>query len=591
MRRIIPFLGALFCAVSTAQLRVVTYNISNYGGGRNAAIQTAIFASFNNLSLNPDVMICQEFLSAAAQTEFLNTINTAAGSSGTWAATPFTDGNDTDNACFYRADRLVFLTSTIISVGDNAPDPPRDTKRYDFRLMGYSTLQPKFAVYSCHLKAGTTSSDLSRRLTEATRIRTDAQNLGSSYWGFIVGGDFNIQSSSESSYTKFVGTESNNNGRFFDPISTPGAWDGSSSFRYVHTQDPDGGMNSRYDFLLASASLLDGVGFDYIGAFGTPYSTTAWNDPNHSYRSWGNDGGSFGNPLRTTTNTMVGQSIAQALITLATTAGGHLPVLMDLRVPAETEADRSILDLGTVLQGGTLSATFNVYNSTSATLWRTGVAALNYTLSANNGFSAPTGTFVDQAGGGMNPHSVSVSTTTSGAKSGTLTITPSDPRGNVRQVSLVANVIANSIPPDSVTPTWGTVSGGNLASLGVSDDNRYGILTSLAPRGLPNAEIEVTGTCPNVAFNRLDVILEVRSAISPRKFLVRAWDYAVGQWEYLSARGAVSGTDQTFTVTTTNPQRFLEPGTRKMKLRTGVLMYETTPWLLEFDQVRWNISL
>jgi hypothetical protein len=83
--------------------------------------------------------------------------------------------------------------------------------------------------------------------------------------------------------------------------------------------------------MLMGGKLGDGIGTEYVGAFGTAYSTTTWNDPNHSYRVWGNDGTSFNDTLTTTGNAMVGSSIAQSLVTSATVNGGHLPVFADFR--------------------------------------------------------------------------------------------------------------------------------------------------------------------------------------------------------------------------------------------------------------------
>ncbi|WP_394700517.1 hypothetical protein [uncultured Ilyobacter sp.] len=129
-----------------------------------------------------------------------------------------------------------------------------------------------------------------------------------------------------------VGSQTNNDGRFFDPINTPGSWNNNSSFRYVHTQDPAMAMDDRHDQILVSVDLIDGVGADYIGEPTIPYSTTTWDDPHHSYRCWGNDGSSYDDPITTTGNTMVGPDIAQALIYSALN-GGHLPVYLDLQIP------------------------------------------------------------------------------------------------------------------------------------------------------------------------------------------------------------------------------------------------------------------
>ena len=84
---------------------------------------------------------------------------------------------------------------------------------------------------------------------------------------------------------------------------------------------------------------------------GTPYSTTTWNDPNQSYRVWGNDGTSFNKSLTIAGNAEVGASIAQSLVNDATPAGGHLPVFLDLTYqinPTPEPSAFAALGLGTL---------------------------------------------------------------------------------------------------------------------------------------------------------------------------------------------------------------------------------------------------
>ena len=146
-------------------------------------------------------------------------------------------------------------------------------------------------------------------------------------------GDFNIQDSFESAYVELVGAQVDDTGRFYDPINTPGNWNNNSGYRYVHTQDPATQMDDRFDFILVSQSVVDGVEFEYDGNSAIPFSASTWNDPNHSYRMWGNDGTSYNNPLTTTGNAMVGPSIAQSLINLAS-GNGHIPVYAEFTLPA-----------------------------------------------------------------------------------------------------------------------------------------------------------------------------------------------------------------------------------------------------------------
>lgn len=344
-RLVVPsFLGLILIVAGPAAgetLRIVNWNVSNYTSGRVAEFQTAIYGVYQGRSMSPDIFIGEEFLSQTGVDNFLSILNTAPGSPGDWAAAVFINGPDTDTAFFYRTSKVQMATElsptgvTVVAEGGVSPNHPRNLQRYDVRLVGHSEPEATISIYGVHMKAGTSGTDQARRLLEGQRMRDDAQSLPAG-WNFLVGGDFNVQDSSQSMYVELTGSQSNNNGRFFDPINTPGDWNNNSAFRIVHTQDPSGagGMDDRHDQILLSASLVDGEGLDYVGDPAIPYSTTTWDDANHSYRSWGNDGTTYNSTMRITNNAMVGTTIAQAIYTATTTAGGHLPVFLDLHLEA-----------------------------------------------------------------------------------------------------------------------------------------------------------------------------------------------------------------------------------------------------------------
>ncbi len=592
MRKWLWILTLVPC-LGLAQLRVATWNISNYGGGRISDVQTVLFASYQGRSVSPDVLVTQEILSAGAQTTLLSALNSAPGSSGTWAAAPFTDGSDTDNAFFYRADRLQLVGSTIVGIGGLSPKPPRDTKRYDVRLLGYSVLQPKLAIYSCHMKAGTAPDDEARRLAEASLVRNNAASLVG-FDGFMVVGDFNTYSSSDDGYTKLTGSEANNTGRFSDPIATPGSWDGSSAFRYIHTQDPAtaSGMNSRFDFLLLCRALVDGQGFEYIGNPSLPYSTVTWNDPAHSYRAWGNDGSSFDNPLTITGNAMVGPTIAQAIVNAATTAGGHIPVFLDLKVPAESSATPMIVDFGTVVVGQQASRTVTVTNAVSTTHWNQGIADLLYQLTPPPGFGAPTGSFTEPPSAGGNGHSITMNTGTPGEFSGNLAITSQVPGTNTVNIGLTGKVVPDSLPASSWTINAGTLTSGGLSDLTLSDNAyaRIGVVYfSRSP--VAAADIEFTATSPITSPNSIQVTAETGATYLTIQKL-DAYDFASNQWVMLDSR-IVSKGDLTVAATVPTPNNFLEPGTRRLKMRLRVFPGLTLPdggqFEYRLDRVAWVI--
>lgn len=458
---------AALAGAAQAQLRVVAWNLSNYSGSdRQSAIQTAVYGSFEGRRMAPDIMLMQEFSSAAALSTFLNVVNTAPGSPGDWAAAPYLSSPDSTSVMIYRTSKVTLLGVTRIAQADaGTTGQPRDTFRFDIRPVGYSAASTCLGMYNVHLKAGSTSTDNTRRLVETERIRLNAQGQDTNPsefpndglpagWNFMVAGDFNMQSSSQTSYQQLVASQANNTGRCFDPINTPGSWNNSNTFRMIHTQDPvgAGGMDDRHDQILVSGNLLDADGLDYIGLLAGLQNPVAWNlsrwdDPNHSYRCYGNDGTSYDLQLTVAGNVAVGPTIAQALRDCATTSGGHLPVLVDLRVPAKVTAT-TIVDFGQVVQNAAAQLTFSVGNNGNVTLWTSnGIQPLRYSMSASSGFSVPTGQFIDAPGGNLNNHTVTMSTSTPGLRNGTIQILSNDPDQPTRFITLVGEVVAPSTCP------------------------------------------------------------------------------------------------------------------------------------------------
>jgi endonuclease/exonuclease/phosphatase family metal-dependent hydrolase len=450
--------GLVLCAglsvsgVAQAQIRVATWNLTEYDGAaaRTAAFQTSIFAEFSGRSMRPDVIVIQEVESAAAATAFLSLLNSASGSSGTWAQATFFNGPSTDSQCYYRTDKLDLLGTVVAVTGTGFPIE-RHIMRYHLRPDGFTSTGASFYLFSCHLKASNTVPDADQRNQEAAAWRASAETLPAGS-NFIFAGDFNFYGTAtltEPAWGTLTNSTGNNNGRVFDPINKYAGWSGSSNSA-VHTQSPTsswGGMDDRFDMLLVSASLINGGGLDYIGNPNVAM-TTNWNDPNHSYRVWGNDGASYNTTIRTTTNAMVGGTIAQALLDhfAGTGSAPHLPVYFDLFAPAKGSAPASI-DFGTVNVGSLAQMMLTVTNVTPvATFSRpgdgSGIDALTYTLSGASGFTAPAGTFNEPAGGGGNMHVITMNTATPGTKNGMVTISSDDPDVPSRVVMMTGVVVS-----------------------------------------------------------------------------------------------------------------------------------------------------
>jgi endonuclease/exonuclease/phosphatase family metal-dependent hydrolase len=457
-------LALALAASAGAQLRVACWNITNYSNGRIAEFQTAIYGVvptpllLAGQSMSPDVIILQEVLGAsqtagtASLTNFRNMLNTAPGSPGDWTFATFITGPDSKGGLLYRTSKVVLSQdTTIASAGGNSPLPPRNTERWIIRPVGYADLPAtRIAIYGSHMKSGDSSDDISRRLVEATNIRTNISTLAPGTH-FIVGGDFNIPSSNDPSYQVLTNTN-NAPGPLFDPIARPGTWENSNTFRFIHTQDPAAGvqMDSRFDFILLSASLRDGQGMDYIGNPTTPWNLGTFADPNHSYRTWGNDGTSFNTSLNVTSNAMVGNAIAAALQGSALTLG-HLPVFLDLRMPPRVAVSQTTIDFGTVDQNSTQQRTFTIGHDGDVTLWTAqGLAPLNYTVPAPPApFSlAPLGTLVDAPGGASNAHTVTLDTSAVGQVEQSITLSTNAPEASSITLTLRANIVTTALCPN-----------------------------------------------------------------------------------------------------------------------------------------------
>ncbi len=427
IRRIAVAAALCACATGTAmgQLRIATWNVTNYDGGdaaRNPDFATAIYGEFQGRSLSPDIIVGQEFQDSSGVTLFLGMLNSAANSPGDWAAATFTPANPSGafgNALFYRTSQVDFINQAVISGGT----APRVNNRYLIRLENYTGPGAEFYIYSTHMKAGSSSSDQSRRSSEAQRIVDNVALLPDDA-NVMLMGDFNIQSSSQAAYATLI-----SNG-FIDPIRRPGSWQNNSAFRNIHTQDPAGQVDDRYDQILITSPIDNSNGLRYLpatpgGITTIPYTNIVgvWDDPNHSYRSWGNDasGNGTSSGLRISGNTMVGATIAQALADSAQPAG-HLPVYFDLGVPARMAlAPVGDLDFGQVAPGGTAQIVITVSNTSDVGMWGDALDDLQYSFATTGDFSAPAGTF-NAVAGASNMHTISMGTNVGGQKSGSLTI-------------------------------------------------------------------------------------------------------------------------------------------------------------------------
>jgi hypothetical protein len=402
--------GSLLAAAPPAHaLRLVDYNVTNYPNVLFPARQPYFRTVF--APLNADIVVCQEFTSQAGVDSFrTNVLNV--NEPGQWASAPFFNGNDTDNALFYKPAKVQVLGAWAFY--PNPADLLRYVTVWRLKPVGYGSGAAEFRVYSQHLKASTGFE--SQRLAEATGIR-DSMNAMPPGTHAIALGDWNFyKSSSEPGYWKLQEVETSNVGRVYDPLNPLGVtqdWHDNATFVNVFTQCPcvtcpsgsgfsGGGLDDRFDQIYPTLNFQDADGLGLVAG---------------SYVVVGEDSLHWNKNITDAPTIPEGATYANALWN----ASDHLPSRLDLRLPARVSASTSPLAFGTVIVGATPpSQTLAVSNPAVPP-----ADTLAYSYAAPAGFSAPAGVLDLLAGdGSLDP--ISLATATPGAFSGNLLLASND---------------------------------------------------------------------------------------------------------------------------------------------------------------------
>ena len=403
-------LGALAAAVPPAHaLRLVDYNITNYPSVNFPARQPYFRTIF--APLGADIVVVQEMRSQAGVDSFrTNVLNVL--EPGQWASAPFFDGNDTDNALFYKPAKVQFLGAWPFY-----PNPAsllRYVVCYRLKPVGYSSGAAEFRIYSQHLKASTGFE--SQRLAEATGIRDSMNAMPPGTHGVVMG-DFNFyKSSTEPGYWKLQELQVNNVGRTRDP-QNPGQiqqdWHDNASYVNVHTQCPcvtcpsgsgfsGGGLDDRFDQILPTYNWYDGEGIDLVPG---------------SYVVVGQDGLHWNKNITDSPTIPEGSAYATALWN----ASDHLPSRVDIQVPAKIGVSNAPIALGTVIVGATPPTQGLLVSNPAVAPADT----LEYSYTPPAGITAPGGslTFLPGASGS---DAIGLDTSSPAARSANLVLTTND---------------------------------------------------------------------------------------------------------------------------------------------------------------------
>lgn len=396
------------------QLRVVQYNAGSVKLGFSTVIEQIGHESVNGIARPIDVLVVEEQSPSYIET-LVDTLNGIYGP-GTYQAAPMVGQTAGGGLPL-----MVYRPASVTLIGNPIPlgtlgtlSNSRQTIKYEIRPVGYDSSADLF-LYASHLRASSGAANAARRDVEVTTNRADADAMGPDK-NILYIGDFNFYSGHEAGYTTLT---SPGNGQAIDPLAPPLTWSGAAN-RILHTQSPattaayegqiTGGMNDRFDFQMISNALNDGQGMALIPG---------------SYRGFGNNGT---HPLSAAINSASNTWNNSGLTTSASTvlnalsvASDHIPVIADYQLPAKMSV--AVSAPPRVIAGASVNANVTVTNSAPVAV-AIGADKLHYTLTGSGPWSgAHAGTATATLAG--NVHAISLDTSSTGIKSGTISATSS----------------------------------------------------------------------------------------------------------------------------------------------------------------------
>jgi endonuclease/exonuclease/phosphatase family metal-dependent hydrolase len=316
---------AIFSYAQDDTLKIMSYNILNYP---NADYEYDTRADTLAKIINyytPDLFLIQELKNETGFNtlldEVFNTNGTNDFASGTWETQ-----NSNPGSSWKLQQNLIYNTrKLILAYEDFLYTSTRDINvfKFYFNDPNLDVHQKKTYLYVAvvHFKSSQGEENEAERLFNAQILMNFLDTLPENS-SVIVGGDFNLYSSSEPAYQHLLDPE--NELVLKDPINTPGNWHNNYSYRFVHTQSTrtspingdgaGGGMDDRFDFILISENLQE--------------STHPIQIIPNSYTAIGNNGNCFNDRIIDCFNNEVSAEILNALYQMS----DHLPVKMELTI-------------------------------------------------------------------------------------------------------------------------------------------------------------------------------------------------------------------------------------------------------------------
>ena len=262
----------------------------------------------------PDIFTVNEMNGSSTSTDKL--LNNALNTDGInrYKRAEYT-GSYLVNMLYYNSDKLALKSQSYILTS------PRITDVYQLYYKSDNLQNTDTVFITCvvtHLKAGSDGDDRTKREVASKKIMDHIQNYDIK-GNIVLMGDFNVYYHTEPAFQNFLKSTSSGT-QLIDPIDKLGSWHNNESYAAYHTQSThtasgchsSGGMDDRFDFILASKPVMEGTkGAIYV---------------NDSYWALGQDGKRFNGSLIEPTNTSLPPSVIDALYNMS----DHLPVVMSI---------------------------------------------------------------------------------------------------------------------------------------------------------------------------------------------------------------------------------------------------------------------
>ncbi|MCH7905452.1 MAG: SBBP repeat-containing protein [Armatimonadetes bacterium] len=147
--------------------------------------------------------------------------------------------------------------------------------------------------------------------------------------------------------------------------------------------------------------------------------------------------------------------------------------------------------------------------------------------------------------------------------------------------------------PDSFSLFRGMLIGGGLSDLLASDDSWMTVLPGITLNQAERpVQLIIEGTAPTETPSELRFRVEAHAEINNIGQWIELWNYDTSSYEEVDFMIATTVDSIVEVSITTNPERFIQAGTKEMKAKVsykeaGIVLF--FPWLISFDQTAWVI--